>query len=496
MILGPDNRRASLRVDAFGRLLTTPGSASPAPQRVWVVGDSLEMRQHRNIAAVAATVTGTDVELSMGSNALLPPIGSFVRIINQSDDSLNIDVPVVGSGTNSTVVRYPFNVESLWAGNGNGVAYGITNDSGWVNFAAGLLAAQGKAVEIVRNAGDGGDTTAQILARLPTELADVRAGDVVVICASTNDIGVLTAAESISNLEEAFAWALARGALLHVGTLGQAQSAAYWTDAAAALDHVRDVNMFIRSYCDQTSKARCFDKHAALGGGSYATAGAVESNGIHYLPEGASLVGARYVADCGEDFRKSDFRRWRSSADSYVGPESWNLLTNPEFVGATGSTPPTGWSASGGGTNTYTRSEQPSGWDLALDKAATGANATTLTQSVTGRLVAGGRYIMGVEVETLDQGESHYFRMELRLTIGGVVYTYAIGNQQFSYALGGKFPSAGARYFFELTSSDNLGRNGLLIPEGVTSADVRLTTQLGASGDFEIAWAKPVLYAV
>lgn len=473
-----------------------PSQDGQSPQRVWVLGDSLEMRQYRNLGTVTATVDGTDVELAMGSGALLPPIGSFVRIINQAEGVLNIDVPVVGSGTNSIIVRYPFDVSALWAGTGNASAYGITNDSGWVNYAAGLLAAQGKAIELVRNAGDGGDTSAQMLARLHTELAGVMAGDIVVACATTNDIGEVTAAEAMTNLAAIFDWVLARGATLHAGTLGQAQSSAYWADAAAALVFTRDVNMFVRSYCEQKSRVRCFDKHAALGSGDYASAGAVESAGIHYLPAGAQLVGNRYVTDCGADFRKSEFRRWRSTADAYVDGDSWNLLTNPEFEGATGSTPPTGWTASGAGTNTYTLSAGGSGWDLSFDKAHTAANVTTLTQDITGRLVAGRRYIMGVEFETIDQGESHYARMELRLTVGGVVYTYCIGNQHYSYAQGGTMPATGTRYLFELTSSDNSGRSGLLIPEGVTAAAVRFSMQLGASGDFELVWAKPVLYEV
>lgn len=472
-----------------------PLNSGESPQRVWVIGDSLEMRQYRNLAGVTATVDGTDVELAVGSGALLPPIGSFVRIINQAQAVLNIDVPVVGSGTNTIFVRYPFDVSALWSGSGNASVYGITNDSGWVNYAAGLLAAQGKAIEVVRNAGDGGDTSAQIFARLETELAGVRAGDIVIACATTNDIDEVTAAQAITNLETIFDWVLARGAALHAGTIGSAQSSAYWTDAAAALAFTRDVNMFVRSYCAQKSRARCFDKHAALGGGDYASAGAVEANGIHYLPIGAQLVGNRYVSDCGADFRKSEFRRWRSTADAYVDDDSWNLLTNPEFEGATGTTPPTGWTAAGTG-NTFARSAALTGWDLSVDKAAGGSNASTLTQDVTGRLVAGRRYIMGVEFETIDQGESHYARMELRLTIGGVVYTYGTGNQQYSYAQGGSFPAAGTRYFFELPSSDNSGRNGLLIPEGVTAAAVRFTMQLGAAGDFENVWAKPVLYEV
>lgn len=484
-------------VGAEGRIAVTadrqPGSD---PARVFVLSDSLGMRQFK-VISVNASVSGTNVVVGAPNVYAVP--GSFFRVINQTNDILNRDVEVVASTTANFTIRYPFDVTALWSGMANGVLYCQTNDTGWMNYANGILALSGKPINIVRNCGDGGDTIAQVLARIQTELAPlVRPGDIVIEMSGINDVGVSTTAVMLSGKKAIYDELLKLGVTVHAGTITQAQAAGYFASPAAALAQIAEVNGYIRGRCKSERHMRCFDGHAALGGGDYAVAGAVEATGVHYLPAGAQLVGARYVADCGADIRKGSLYRWLSSADNYVDATSKNLLTNCEFTGATGATPPTGWTFTGAGTNTLALSNHADGIgkDLSIAKTHTAANASTLAQDITTRVAAGDRLVFGTEFETVTVGESHYAQCMLEITVGGVITRYSISTHNYTYAQGGRFPTAGTRYMLEHDSSDNVGRSGVLIPAGFSKIEFKYWLQLGASGAFEAKVARPHCYKI
>lgn len=481
-----------------------------APQRVFLLGDSLAMRSFRAIAAGSTTVlNATDVEIALGSGTSLPPIGSFVRVINQADTALNIDVPVVGSGTNSTIIRFPFAITGRVGATLSGAIYGISNDTGWWNYAEGELAALGYPVQVVRNAGDGGDTLAQIRARIASEIAPyAQPGDLVVFMGGVNGAGTgsddsldeSTADAVVSQLGLIIDDLLALGVTVCASTITQAQASGYWaTSAATAIANTKAANGYIRGRAQSEARMRCFDSYAALGGGDYA-AGDVDSAGIHLLPSGAEKVGQRFVDDCIGVFRKGSFRRVLSAADAYVDSSSWNLLVNPAFTGATGTTAPTGWTASlGAGTNSLTLSARADGTgnDLTISKAHTASNAGSLTQVMTDRIAAGQRLAFGIEYESDTLAEGHHWRLSLEFDVDGVTYSYRINNNQFSYAQGGRLPPAGVRRFFEWYGYRNLnGREGCLVPAGFTAARLVLAWQLGASGSMSFKVARPQVYRV
>jgi hypothetical protein len=245
---------------------------------------------------------------------------------------------------------------------------------------------------------------------------------------------------------------------------------------------------------------RCFDSHAALGGGSYATAGTVETGGIHFLVAGAQLVGARYVTDCGGDYRKASYRRWLSVADNYADSSSWNLIGNANFAGATGSTRPTGWSAvtTGSGTNTYTLSTRSDGMgnDLLIQKAHTAATTVAIGYDITAAVTAGDRLIFGVEMQGTAATETHQAKARLDVVVGADTYSYRVQNNHNTYANGGRGMTVGTRYFFEKVSGDNSERDGVAIPAGFTSVTFVLEIGLGASGTASCTFSRPHCYKV
>lgn len=484
-------------VGAGGASFAVNGQGGADPVRMFFLGDSLTMRQFRFITGASVVVSGTDVTVTSSDHLIVA--GSYFRVINKSDSDLNIDVLVASAATNEFTLRYPFDVSAKWSGTCTGAIYCQCNDTGFPNYIAALLAAQGKPISIVRNAGDGGDTIAQCLARIETEIAPyIRHGDIVVDMCGINDVEVTTTANMIAGKKAIFDRLLALGATVHAGTITQAQSSAYFTSAATALAQIAEVNGYIRARCKTETRMKCFDGHAALGGGDYASAGSCEADGVHYLPAGAQLVAARYVTDCGDDIRKGTFFRWLSTNDNYADATSTNLLTNCQFAGATGATPPTDWTMTGAGTNTWALSAHPEGIgsDLSLSKSHTAVNATTLTQDISARVSGGDRLIFGTEYETVTVGEGHFFRAAIEIVVGGVTMRHELGRHQFTYAQGGRLPTAGTRYAFENVGDYNTGRSGVIVPEGFTSVKYTYTFQLGASGSFGAKVARPYVYKV
>lgn len=476
-------------------VVRNPANSGEGPQRVFLLGDSLTLRNSHYFSGARTEVNATDIEIALGTGAELPVIGSYVRVMNQSNDLLNGDWPVVGSGTNSTVIRYPFTITGLSSATMTGATYGVGGDCGWWNFAEGELAALGRPCQVVRNASDGGDTLVQIRARIATEIAPyAQPGDIVAFMGGVNGAGTgaddsldeSTSADVVAQLALIFDELLALDVTVLASTITQAQASAYWaTSPATALANTVAANGYIRGRALSHARLLCFDSHAALGAGDYA-ASDVEANGIHFLPSGAEKIGQRLVDDCVGAFRKGTFRRVLSVSDAYVDSASWNLLTNVEFAGATGATKPYDWSvlSAGGGTKTYTLSARSDGLgnDLEIAHSHTAATGTQLAQDITARVSAGDRLVFGIEYESGTLAEGHYWRLIMEFDVGGVTYSHALSVNDYSYASGGRLPPGGVRRLFEWYGDSNGGRIGCLVPTAFTAARLVLRWQLGEIG--------------
>lgn len=234
------------------------------PVRVFILGDSIAMRQFQSLSGASVTVSGASVQINQsGANAV---VGSYCRIIQQANATLNRDVLITASSAASFTVLYPFDCTGLFSGTVSFALYCQQANAGWLNYALGLLAKQGKAPDMVRNCGNGGDTTAQVLARISSELAPLaQPGDIVIEMSGINGIEVVSTTSIIANKKAIYDALLALGCVVHAGTITQAQSSAKWSSPAAALAQIATINGYIRSRCLTEANMTCFDGFAAFG---------------------------------------------------------------------------------------------------------------------------------------------------------------------------------------------------------------------------------------
>lgn len=482
------------------------GGKAGASPKVFLLGTSIEMRDSRVLSSATVTTSTTDATITLSSGGVVP--GSYIRVINQTDTRLNRSVPVVASDASGVTVRYSFDVTNLFEGypstmTTSAVIFGQKNDTGWFNYAAGLLAIRGCMVTVI-NCGVGGDKTTSMLARVDSEIAPLCApGDIVVVGSPVNDHNTLTVAQSIANLESIYNRLMYDlGLRVHACTEAPAYNSTYWSTnnglvAATVIAEVKKINGYIRTRALSESMMRCADLDDELNDGTgYGITGTIEpqssSGGVHAQAYGAQCMGRRYFADCGMDYPKCTFRRHLSTSDD----STWNLISNAEFTGATGSTAPTGWTATGT-SNTFTLAARADGAgnDLLFAKAAGGANTSTLSIDLTSLVAAGDRLIFGSEMEGGTDANGTYLKVRLDIVIGGVTQSYRIGNNQFAYAPAsgglGRTISPGERYYIEQSSSDNGGRNGVLIPSGFTSIAFTYELNQGAAGAASVIVSRP-----
>jgi lysophospholipase L1-like esterase len=474
--------------------------SAETPQRVFILGDSISARQYQTIVGLTVSVSGASITFTSASVGV--PIGASIRVTNQVAIYNEVGIVTASSASGFTAV-YSKDLTGLISGTCNVFFYSRTNDTGWINYAAGLLAAQGKPLSIVRNCAVGGAKVAEMLVRMNKEIVPIaQPGDILMFMGGINDVevtdtSVTDAPNAIATIASIFDEALSVGLTVHASTITPAQASGYFSVAATGLAQIAAINGYIKARCSSEARARCFDSWAATqSGGSYAAAGMMETGGVHPLPAGAQVIGARYVTDCGIDVRKGRFRRWASDADNYLDAASWNLLTNAQFNGATGSTAPTGWTISGSANTLALSDNATTGKDLSITKAHTAGNATTLYQDITTRVTAGDRLIFGTEYETVTIGQGHYFLCDLVITVAGIEMIYGIARNQFTVANGSGLPAAGSRYFFELASGNSDGREGCLVPAGFTSVLFRYTLRQDSAGSCAIKVARPHVYKV
>lgn len=476
--------------------------ALACPTRVMLLGDSLTMRNNvYGTGTTVASVSGTDVTLTIsGSTA---PVGTKMRLYNQADlEVATTDAVVISRpSSSSVVVRYPFNVVGRLSGTTSYMLLASQADTGYFNFARGQLAALGKFVDVTYNGGIGGDTTEDILDRIE-DLVETHSPEIVVVLVGVNDLdGTENSATIIANLERIYRHLLRRGVSVHAGTVWPVMSGDS-RDTANDILAIKKVNAYIKAKCLNTPNMRCWDGYAALkdSGSEYATTGYLEASGVHALVAGAQVAGAKYVTDCGADYRVSGSFVVGSAADGYVDAASVNVIQNPLFAGSAGTssgagtkagTIPDNWSVSAtGGTTTTTPTARSDvmGNDLRLKKAATGPNVSTLTQDITSRVLPGQRLRFGAEISTVAANTGHRVQVYVTFTVEGVSMSYNALVNTFSYASGGRVPTAGTTYLLDGPE--------VIVPDGFSAASFSITIDNGASGDTEIQIGRPYVRLV
>lgn len=201
---------------------------------------------------------------------------------------------------------------------------------GWYHWCNAYL---GQALTWVRNAGVGGNTTAQMLARIQNDVI-AYSSDWVFIGGPTNDMANdVPAATTIANLTAILDQLAAAGRRVLILTAPPSQSYSTATRRAA----VSDVNRWIRSLPATRLGVLVADVHRVLADpatGSPATGMAIDE--VHYTDAGAARVGEAAAI----------------ALSSFVPPgvppvlpvpDPRNVISNPHFASGTG------WGETGGG---------------------------------------------------------------------------------------------------------------------------------------------------
>ncbi|QXU55192.1 SGNH/GDSL hydrolase family protein [Rhodococcus sp. LW-XY12] len=327
---------------------------------------------------------------------------------------------------NTLVVAGDSNIEN---GGGPGRTNSFRPGAAWTW--AQLLS--GHRLEVVRNAGVGGETSTQLLARYNADVIAYNPG-CVLINIGTNDAGIdsvpVPLATTKANILEMLDRNAAIGAKTIICTIPPRN-----TRVTATRSHALPLNAWIRSLPRTRDGVIVFDQYL------YLQDPAVPDNwlsgytgdGTHFKPVGG-LAAGKVLAE----LIKREFPPL--SRVSMVRGDETNLITNQgQFVGAAAGVAPTGWTLSNAGTmapyitGLVPRTDGvPGNWLEIV--VPTGANFV-MSRAITSQVTAGDTIQAAVEFEfsNLEAAPSVYQYASLDLSIGPSYFnTQAMGHSQGS----------------------------------------------------------------
>jgi lysophospholipase L1-like esterase len=243
-----------------------PVPASPGAEvAAWQAAVAATLANAAVASAAAATVTSwaEPVGLSTATKASLS--ATYARL------SATVDGPtLIGLGDSI-----------IGSGGSTDPSAGVYGD----NFTTYAMLSLNAKLRLIGNAGVPGETSAQILARVPAVVAV--APSVCLVLAGTNDVGAVPLATSIANLTAIYAGLRAAGITAVACTLPPR------TDARTA---VAKLNHWIKRYC-ALQGIPIVDLHGALVDvttGGYSAG--LSSDGIHPIAKGARVMGDAVAA--------------------------------------------------------------------------------------------------------------------------------------------------------------------------------------------------------
>lgn len=274
--------------------------------------------------------------------------GRMIRVINAG--SFNYEGPVTRVDANT--ISYPS--EGL---NGAADRSSISViDREFVSSQSAFLWANsllGGSMVLTKNMAVGGQTTAQMLARIGEVIA--QAADIIIVLGTYNDIGVLSPAETVSNLTEIYKLLAATGAtVVAVTAIPLSSAGPKWS--AANVEHVLAVNRAIRAVprtIKQVVVADAFrklvDKHNTTNRGT-ALAGVLDADNVHPLARGQFLIGRSIYDALTDRIARLNWSGPTCAAEcAAAGVSNYNAIDNApnSTSGGTVSAPATGTAATG-----------------------------------------------------------------------------------------------------------------------------------------------------
>ncbi|QFG13517.1 esterase [Gordonia phage Lambo] len=340
---------------------------------------------------------------------------TYVRSVNGvpvNPETGNVEIEA-GSGIRTVVVG-DSNTEN---GGGPGVSRSWRPGAPWTW----AMMLSGWRCEVVHNAGIGGETTTQILARYNTDVI-AKAPNLVILSAGTNDAGTTAITVPLettkANITEMIARNRAIGAKTIIGTIPPRNSRDATTRA-----HALPLNAWIRRLPLTQPDVWVVDYYlylADVASTSVADQWITDysNDGTHFRPKGARIAGMKLAEIITQLFPPL-------TRISPVRGDATNLITNQgQFVGASAGVAPTGWTLSNSGTmapyitGLVPRTDGvPGSW---LEVVVPNGGSFVMSRAITSQVSVGDTIQAAVEFDfsALEASPSVYQYASLDLSIG------------------------------------------------------------------------------
>ena len=307
----------------------------------------------------------------------------------------------------------------------------------------------GPVFDVIRNAGIGGNTTTQMLARMQADVLAYKPSHVT-LWAGTNDdwstgkAGVdATYARMVTMLNMAFK------AGIYVFLISETTCS---TKGATFQPLVQYYNERLRGYAAKNPGVEFWDFNAIVMNPTSATGNpkaVMVRDGLHLSANGAATLGREVVAKKLARFGTALAQLPNSVIDTQgYSSNVRNVLSNPLMQGTTGTkgngahtgTVPDGWASSGTPTVVFSTPARADGFGNNLQAAITASTAESLFLTFAGqpaRVVAGQKYVIEAAVE-VDAGATNLFSLAIMAQVfnGGTTYQYGSGLATQSAAAG------------------------------------------------------------
>lgn len=342
-------------------------------------------------------------------------------------------------------------------------------------------------VDVVANAGIGGNTTSQMLARVQSDVL-AHNPDYCTLWGGTNDGLASTAAAdaAFANMVSIMEQLRRRG--VHVFLISETTGAPplRTTPFPAVVQYYNDK---LRAYAASNKGVDYWDFNSILtdptNANGYSKSGWTR-DGLHLGALSASTIGKLVVAPALQKIGRQNLAVLPCSQVDSLGNNTYvtQALSNVMCINSTGGsngsghsgTLPSGWTSSGSHTVVHSVVARPDGFGNNIQAAITAAAAGSyyLNSGIgAGRVVPGGKYVIEGSFEIDGPVALYRFGVALQVYVGATLYKYGIG-QQVQVPTG----SDGM-----IAVSNGVFRSRVVtVPDSITPTSQELSVSCGFSG--------------
>lgn len=348
---------------------------------------------------------------------------------------------------------------------------------GWGNYQTGT----GPALDMIHNGGVGGNTTAQMLARVGTDVLAYNPG-YLILWGGTNDTWATTTDVDATFGRMVQIMQAATGAGIYIFLVSETTSSAKGTTFPTLVQYY---NERLLHYAAGQRDVEFWDFNSLVINPADPTgmpkAAMLASDGVHPSPYGAAVLGQKIVAPALSRFKTSLASLVNTPIDTLGNNANVrNIVSNPLMTATGGTvgagdsgTVPGSWASSAGGGTVTAVCSTPArsdgfGNDFQMAITATASGSKYGTQAVnTARLVQGGQYIIEAAAGLDSPVSVVVFAVFLQIFTSGGGGTWMLGAGQNSVA----FESAD-----NLLAASNftIRSRKFTIPTGVTISGANL----------------------